>query len=208
MSTHDSLTPPSNLTLHQSQSTSQDRQDLLKQKGAVFWMTGLSGSGKSTTAMACEKSLIDQGYLSFVLDGDNIRSRLNADLSFSASDRKENLRRVAECARLFAQAGLITFVSFISPTQESRNLARSLIGPFPFYEVYLSASLEVCESRDPKGLYRKARSGEIQNFTGISAPYEAPQNPDLILPAHEPLEHNLETFIAFIRHHQLISSHS
>ena len=155
--------------------------------------------------MACEAALIRQGHLCFVLDGDGIRTRLNADLGFSESDRIENLRRVAECARLFAQAGLITLVSFISPTQESRDRARSLIHPFPFYEVYMSTSLEVCESRDPKGLYKKARAGEISNFTGISAPYEPPNSPDLSLSSESSIEAHTHRLLSFLKNKNLIS---
>ena len=197
-------TPPPHLTIHSSDIQEHDRSNLLQQKGCVFWFTGLSGSGKSTTAMACEATLIQHGHLCFVLDGDGIRTRLNADLGFTVSDRRENLRRVAECARLFAQAGLITLVSFISPTQESRDLARSIIQPFPFYEVYMSASLDVCESRDPKGLYKKARAGEILNFTGISAPYEPPSSPDLSLSPNVSVEEHTHALLSFLKKQHLI----
>jgi adenylylsulfate kinase len=205
MSDQPPLIAPPHLTVHPSQIQETDRHNVLKQKGCVFWFTGLSGSGKSTTAMACEHALIRHGQVCFVLDGDGIRTRLNADLGFSASDRTENLRRVAECARLFAQAGLITLVSFISPTQESRQQARSIIEPFPFYEVYMSASLDICESRDPKGLYKKARAGEILNFTGVSAPYEVPLHPDLVLSAHISVENHTQSFLSFLKKAQLIS---
>ncbi|WP_316978511.1 adenylyl-sulfate kinase [Shumkonia mesophila] len=144
----------------------------------VLWLTGLSGSGKSTLAMALERQLFDRGYGVYVLDGDNVRGGLCRDLGFSAADRAENIRRVAETARLFADAGFVVISAFISPSREDRQRAREIVGP-GFHEIHVKAGLEVCEARDPKGLYAKARAGEIASFTGISAPYEEPQAPDL-----------------------------
>ena len=159
----------------------EDRQKLLGQRGAVLWFTGLSGSGKSTLARALETTLIQSGSLSYVLDGDNVRHGLNAGLGFSEEDRAENLRRVAEVAQLFADAGLICLVSFISPTRHSRAVARSIVGETRFAEIHIAADLDTCETRDVKGLYAKARRGEIPDFTGISAPYEPPEKPSLVI---------------------------
>ncbi len=158
-----------------------ERQSLLGQKGLVAWITGLSGSGKSTIAYECEKRLLLQRRMAFVLDGDNVRHGLNRDLGFSAGDRTENIRRVTEVAKLFADAGVIALTSFISPYRRDRDAARLAIGPERFIEVYIQADLSVCEERDPKGLYKKARAGEVRDFTGISAPYEEPENPDIII---------------------------
>lgn len=157
------------------------QERLLNQKGKVFWFTGLSGSGKSTIAAAFEKSLYDQGYFVKLLDGDNIRSGLNNNLGFSIEDRRENIRRIAEVAKLFVESGAIVLCSFISPTVEIRQMAKDIIGPSDFLEIYVDTPLEVCEKRDVKGLYRKARAGEIKGFTGIDSPYEAPINPALRL---------------------------
>ncbi|MDZ4193472.1 MAG: adenylyl-sulfate kinase, partial [Pseudomonas sp.] len=147
----------------------------------TLWLTGLSGSGKSTLSFTLERALLNVGKAAFVLDGDNIRCGLSSDLTFTSSDRMENIRRTAEVARLMNEAGLIVIVSLISPAAEDRRRARNIIGERCFREIYLSATLSVCESRDPKGLYRKARTGEIASFTGVSAPYEVPQEPDLEL---------------------------
>jgi len=170
-----------NITLEGSLVTAEDRARLLGQRGATLWLTGLSGSGKSTLAKALEKRLTAQGRLAYILDGDNIRHGLNRDLGFSAADRAENIRRVAEAARLLNEAGVIVITAFISPYQADRRQARAIIGPDRFAEVFIDAPLEVCESRDPKGLYKKARAGEIPQFTGISDPYEAPEKPELHL---------------------------
>jgi bifunctional enzyme CysN/CysC len=153
-------------------------------RGGVLWLTGLSGSGKSTLAMELEQVLHYGGYQVYVLDGDNVRSGLNADLGFSPYDRAENIRRIGEVAALFADAGIIVITAFISPYREDRELARSA-GKDQFHEVYIEADLDTCEQRDPKGLYKKARRGEIPEFTGISAPYEAPENPALTLNTSE-----------------------
>ena len=171
--------PHPNLFWHPSAVTVEEREGLLKQRGCVLWFTGYSGSGKSTLARALERRLIDAGRLAYVLDGDNVRHGLNAGLTFSDEDRRENLRRVAEVARLFADCGLICAVSFISPTRESRQRAREIVGADRFVEVYIDADLGTCETRDVKGLYAKARRGEIPDFTGVSSPYEPPDTPDV-----------------------------
>lgn len=159
----------------------RERWLLLGQRGCVLWLTGLSGSGKSTIARGLEYRLIHSGRVSYVLDGDEIRSGLNKDLDFSQTQREENIRRISEVARLFAECGIICITSFISPLRAYRDMARKIIGPDRFFEIYLDASLEVCEGRDPKGMYKKARAGLIKNFTGIDSIYEAPENPDIRL---------------------------
>jgi adenylyl-sulfate kinase len=160
---------------------SGERVALLRQQGSIVWLTGLSGAGKSTIAHALEARLIHEGRFAYVLDGDNIRHGLNRDLGFSAEDRHENIRRVSEVACLFADAGAIVIVSFITPYAADRAAARAIAGKVPFIETHIHADLTVCESRDPKGLYRKARAGLISGFTGIDAPYEAPEHPDVKL---------------------------
>ncbi|HHN74410.1 MAG TPA: adenylyl-sulfate kinase [Acidobacteria bacterium] len=170
-----------NLTWHPEALPPGARQRLLAQRGCVVWLTGLSGSGKSTIARATEKMLIEAGHASYVLDGDNLRHGLNGDLGFSPADREENIRRVGEVAALFADAGLITLVSFISPYARDRRRARQAAGEGRFVEVFVDTDLAVCEQRDPKGLYRKARAGAITGFTGIDAPYEVPEAPELVL---------------------------
>ncbi len=157
----------------------QDRILTKGHKPLAVWLSGLSGSGKSTIASVLEKKLLEKGYHTFLLDGDNTRSGLNSDLGFSDDDRKENLRRLSELNRLFVDAGLIVISAFISPFESERKLARSKIGDETFFEVFVDCPLEVCELRDPKGLYRKARKGEIANFTGISSPFERPSTPDV-----------------------------
>lgn len=157
--------------------TRADKEQLLGQHGVMLWFTGLSGSGKSTVAIALERELHKRGLLCRILDGDNIRSGINSNLGFTAEDRKENIRRIAEVAKLFVDTGIITIAAFISPTEEIRNLAKEIIGPSDFKEIYISTPLAECERRDVKGLYARARRGEVKNFTGISAPFEAPANP-------------------------------
>lgn len=161
--------------------TRADKEALIGQRGAMLWLTGLSGSGKSTIAIALERELQRRGYLCRILDGDNIRSGINANLGFTADDRRENIRRIAEVAKLFVDTGIITIAAFISPTEELRNLARDIIGPADFKEIYISTPLAVCEARDVKGLYARARRGEVKHFTGVSAPFEAPSDPALTL---------------------------
>jgi adenylyl-sulfate kinase len=169
----------SDVTWHNGLVTKQDRQNLLKQTPFTVWLTGLSASGKSTLAFGLERKLIDAGHACFVLDGDNVRHGLNKNLSFSPVDRSENIRRIAEVAKLMNDAGLIVITAFISPYLEDRALAKEIIGADNFIEVYVNTSIEACESRDPKGLYKKARSGQTSGFTGIDAPYEPPINPNI-----------------------------
>ena len=163
----------------------RDREDRFQQRSKALWLTGLSGSGKSTIAQHLERKLFNEGFIVQVLDGDNIRSGINKNLGFSIEDRKENIRRIAEIAKLFLNSGIITINSFISPTQAIRNFAKSIIGKDDFLEIYINAPLEICEKRDIKGLYQKARDGKIKGFTGIDSPYEAPENPALEIKSDE-----------------------
>ena len=178
-----------NLTWSASRVSRDRREQVAGQRGCVLWLTGLSGSGKSTIAQAIEVALLNRGRLAQCLDGDNLRHGLNADLGFSPDDRQENIRRVGEVAALIAEGGLIVATAFISPYRADRDRAAAaterLLGPGRFLEVYLDVPVEECEARDPKGLYQKARSGEIKDFTGISAPYEAPESPALTLPTKD-----------------------
>ncbi|CAE6879943.1 Catalyzes the synthesis of activated sulfate [Vibrio sp. B1REV9] len=182
-----------NIVWHQHSVDKQFRARLKQQKPAVLWFTGLSGAGKSTVAGALENRLADLGYHTYLLDGDNVRHGLCSDLGFSEQDRRENIRRIGELAKLMADAGLIVLSAFISPHREERQLVRDLLPQDEFIEVYVNASLEVCEKRDPKGLYKKARAGEIPNFTGIDSEYQAPVNPEIDLPAGEK---NVEELVA------------
>eukprot|EP00475_Leptophrys_vorax_P009814 TRINITY_DN16500_c0_g3_i1.p1 TRINITY_DN16500_c0_g3~~TRINITY_DN16500_c0_g3_i1.p1 ORF type:complete len:299 (-),score=31.16 TRINITY_DN16500_c0_g3_i1:87-983(-) len=170
-----------NIKWHEAKVSKDDRQKLLGQRGCVLWMTGLSGSGKSTLAYTLEHALMEKGRITVVLDGDNIRHGLNKNLGFSAADREENIRRVGEVAKLFADAGIITIVSFISPYSKDRAAARALLEAGSFIEVYMKIPLAVCEQRDPKGLYKKARSGQLKGFTGIDDPYEEPEAAELVI---------------------------
>ena len=172
-----------NITWHEGHVDRGDRQKLLKQKGATIWFTGLPSSGKSTIAFTLEHALVERGHLSYVLDGDNIRHGLNKNLGFSPEDRNENIRRIGEVAKLFADAGVLACTSFISPYRVDRDQARKIHAEagLPFIEVLVKASVELCEQRDPKGLYKKARAGELKEFTGVSAPYEEPLNPEIVL---------------------------
>jgi adenylylsulfate kinase len=174
-----------NITWHEGHVTRAEREQLLGQRGATLWFTGLSGSGKSTVAFTLEHALVQAGHLAYVLDGDNIRHGLNKNLGFSAADREENIRRIGEVAKLFADAGIITMTSFISPYRKDRDNVRALhqAGKLPFIEIYLNTPLATCEQRDPKGLYKKARAGQIKNFTGIDDPYEAPLRPEVTIDA-------------------------
>lgn len=169
------------ITWHASQVTRAHREKLLDQRGALLWLTGLSGSGKSTVAFRVEHALIERGCVAYVLDGDNVRHGLNSNLGFSADDRAENIRRIGEVGKLFVDAGLITLSSLVSPYRADRDQVRALLAEDQFFEIYVNTPLEICEQRDPKGLYKRARAGEIPNFTGISDPYEEPQAPELEL---------------------------
>lgn len=159
----------------------EEKEQLLHQRGIMIWMTGLSGSGKSTVAIGVERELHRRGILCRILDGDNIRSGINAGLGFSEEDRRENIRRIAEVGKLFVDTGIVTIACFVSPTTELREMARQIIGEKDFREVYIATPIEECERRDVKGLYARARRGEVKDFTGISAPFEAPTHPDLSL---------------------------
>lgn len=176
-----------NVTWHDGEVSAADRGQLLKQKGATVWFTGLSGSGKSTVAVALEKALYNRGHLCYRLDGDNIRLGINKNLGFSEADRAENIRRIGEISKLFVDTGVIVLSSFVSPYIADRDLVRELhaAAAMDFIEVHVDVPLAVAESRDPKGLYKKARAGEIKNFTGIDDPYEAPLKPEIVLNSHE-----------------------
>lgn len=178
-----------NLHFHKHRVPRELKEKRNKHKSRVLWFTGLSGSGKSTVANATEKILHDMGLHTYILDGDNVRMGLNKDLGFSPEDRTENIRRITEVAKLFADSGSIVLTAFISPYREDRDKAREIISNEDFIEIFVSADLSVCEDRDPKGLYKKARSGEIKGFTGIDAPYEEPLNPELIV---ETDKHNIQ----------------
>ncbi len=170
-----------NIKWHHGKITKEDRVKLLNQKGVTIWLTGLSGSGKSTIAVELEHALIENRHQAYILDGDNIRHDLNKNLGFSPEDRTENIRRIGEVAKLFTDAGIITITAFISPYREDRDAVRKLLNNGEFIEVYVKCPLDVCEERDTKGLYKKARAGEVKDFTGISAPYEEPLNPELTI---------------------------
>lgn len=170
-----------NIKWHHGKITKEDRAKLLNQKGVTIWLTGLSGSGKSTIAVELEHALIENRHQAYILDGDNIRHGLNKNLGFSPEDRTENIRRIGEVAKLFTDAGIITITAFISPYREDRDAVRKLLNNGEFIEVYVKCPLDVCEERDTKGLYKKARAGEVKDFTGISAPYEEPLNPELTI---------------------------
>lgn len=176
-----------------------DKEQLLRQRGMMLWFTGLSGSGKSTVAIALERELHNRGLLCRILDGDNIRSGINNNLGFSAEDRIENIRRIAEVGRLFVDTGIITIAAFISPNNQLREMAAEIIGKDDFVEVFVSTPLEECEKRDVKGLYAKARRGEIKNFTGISAPFEAPEHPDITLDTSKlPVEESVKILLDYV----------
>jgi adenylylsulfate kinase len=196
-----------NVTWHDGDVSREDRYRLLRQKGATIWFTGLSGSGKSTIAVALETALFNLSKMSYRLDGDNVRLGINKNLGFSEQDRKENIRRIGEIAKLFSDAGTIALSSFISPYKADRDEVRRLheAADLPFVEVHVDCSLAVAERRDPKGLYKKARSGEIRNFTGIDDPYEAPENPELHLHTDKmTLDEEIEIIIEFLKSNGII----
>ncbi len=193
------------ITWQHSAITKEDRERLTDQKGVTLWFTGLSRSGKSTLANEVQRRLFERGNLTYVLDGDNIRHGLNRDLGFSPEDRNENIRRIGEVARLFSEAGVVTMVAFISPYRADRKSARDLSRDGEFVEIFCRCPLEVCEKRDTKGLYRKARAGEIPEFTGISAPYEEPDNPEIILDTgQESVEESVRKVISFLEEQGII----
>ncbi len=189
-----------NLTWHEGQVARTDRENLLGQRGVTVWLTGLSGSGKSTIAVAAEKVLADQGRLTYILDGDNIRQGLNNNLGFSPEDRTENIRRIGEVAKLFTDGGVIVFSSFISPYRADRDAVREIMSEGDFVECYVAASLETCEGRDVKGLYKKARAGEIPEFTGISAPYEEPEKPEVVIDTNgQTVDESVQVLVEYLR---------
>jgi len=189
-----------NTIYHNATVTRERRNQLNGHKSAVIWFTGLSGSGKSTLAHLVEEELYNLDCRTFVLDGDNVRHGLSSNLSFSDDDRKENIRRIGEAAKLMMESGVIAMTAFISPFKKDRNLVRQLLPQGDFIEIYCNASLEMCESRDVKGLYKRARAGEIKNYTGIDSPYEAPDNPELIIDTEsESLEKSVAKVIDFLK---------
>ncbi len=199
------LQKATNITWHEGNINRQDRERLLQQKGVVLWFTGLSGSGKSTLALAIEEKLFERGHLCFVLDGDNIRHGLNKNLGFSPEDREENIRRIGEVGRLFADSGVIAMTAFISPYRRDRDKARGLLEDGKFIEIFVEVPLEVAEQRDPKGLYKKARAGEIKEFTGISAPYEEPLNPEIVVNTGElDLEQSIDKVIRYLEDRDVV----
>ncbi len=196
----DPIVKATNVVWHAHSVSRADRAAQKKQKPCVIWFTGLSGAGKSTVANALEGELFRQGHHSYLLDGDNVRLGLNKDLGFTDADRVENIRRIGEVAKLFADAGLIVLTAFISPFRADRDLIRKLMPDGEFFEVHVHAALDVCESRDPKGLYKKARAGQIKNFTGIDSPYEAPESAELTIDTGElSIEQSVHKLLAFLR---------
>ena len=195
----------SNVIYHQASVTRQRRNKLNNHRSIVLWFTGLSGSGKSTLAHAVEEKLFQKGCRTFVLDGDNVRHGLNSNLDFSEAGRTENIRRISEVSKLMLESGLIVMTAFISPIKKDRNEAKKLISSDDFIEIYCKASLEVCENRDVKGLYKRARSGEIKNYTGIDSPYEEPENPELIIDTdNQSLEDSVSTILNFLELNEII----
>ena len=196
-----------NITWHDTTVTVEDREKLLNQKGCVVWFTGLSGSGKSTLANVVAHLLHERNHHTYVLDGDNVRHGLNKNLGFSPEDREENIRRVGEVAKLFVEAGTIVMTAFISPYRADRDQARELITNDRFVEVFVNCPIDVCEERDPKGLYKKARTGEIKEFTGISAPYEVPKEPEVLVNTAElSIIESAQKVITFLKENNLIPS--
>ena len=196
----------SNTVWHHATITRADREKLHKHKSAILWFTGLSGSGKSTLAHAVEDYLYKHGVSTLVLDGDNVRHGLCSDLTFSNEDRIENIRRIGEVSKLIIEAGIITLTAFISPFKSDRNAARSLVPHGDFLEIYCQCPIETCETRDVKGLYKKARAGQIPHFTGIDSPYEAPENPELVVNTHEQsLDESVANVIGLLQSRGIIS---
>ena len=198
-----------NLFAYQIKIHKQARREKQQQHSFVIWLTGLSGSGKSTIANKLDEYLFKQGFNSYILDGDNIRSGLNKDLDFSDQGRHENIRRISETAKLFVDAGIIVITAFISPFRQERDLCRNLLEPNEFVEVYIDTPLSICELRDVKGLYKKARKKEIQNFTGIDSPYEPPKNPEITVPTENiSIENSTKRIIDYIHEKKYISTSS
>ena len=195
----------SNITYHQATVTKHRRNKLNNHKSVLLWFTGLSGSGKSTLAHALEEKLFNMDFRTFVLDGDNVRHGLNSNLDFSETDRSENIRRISEVSKLMLEAGLIVMTAFISPFRKDRTEARALITNDNFIEIYCKASLETCEKRDVKGLYKRARAGEIKNYTGIGSSYEAPVNPELIIDTdQETLDYSVSKILSYLEENILV----
>ncbi|MDB9975105.1 adenylyl-sulfate kinase [Candidatus Thioglobus sp.] len=196
----------SNVIYHHASVTRQRRNKLNNHRSVVLWFTGLSGSGKSTLAHTLEEKLYQKGCRTFVLDGDNVRHGLNSNLDFSVDGRTENIRRISEVSKLMLESGLIVMTAFISPFNKDRNEARKLISSDDFIEIYCKASLEICETRDVKGLYKRARAGEIKNYTGIDSPYEVPENPDLTINTDDQsLEESASTIFSFLESNGIIN---
>ena len=196
----------SNIIYHQASVTRQRRNKSNNHRSLVLWFTGLSGSGKSTLAHALEEKLFQKGCRTFVLDGDNVRHGLNSNLGFSEEGRTENIRRISEVSKLMLESGLIVMTAFISPFSKDRNEARNLISNDDFIEIYCKASLEVCEARDVKGLYKLARAGEIKNYTGVDSPYEEPENPELTINTdRQTLDNSVSKILSFLEQNSLIS---
>ncbi len=195
-----------NIVWHQGRVARADRERQNGHRSAIIWFTGLSGAGKSTLAHRMEEVLFDLGCRAYVFDGDNVRHGLCSDLGFSAADRAENIRRIGEMSKLFVDAGVIALTAFISPFRRDRDLVRSLVDPGDFIEVYCDAPLEVCEKRDVKGLYQKARNGQIPEFTGISSPYEAPERPEIVVSTgRESLDRCAQRVLDYLGEHQIIN---
>ena len=196
----------SNIIYHQASVTRQRRNKLNNHRSVVLWFTGLSGSGKSTLAHSLEEKLFQKGCKTFVLDGDNVRHGLNSNLDFSEAGRTENIRRISEVSKLMLESGLIVMTAFISPINKDRGEARQLISNEDFIEIYCKASIETCETRDVKGLYKRARAGEITNYTGIDSPYEVPENPELIIDTdNQSLEGSVSTILSFLKSNGIIN---
>ena len=199
------VTKATNVVWHEHKVSRQERESLLGQKGVLIWFTGLSASGKSTVANEVASRLHKQGKLTYILDGDNIRHGLNKDLGFSPADREENIRRISEVGKLFAESGVVTLTAFISPYRKDRDFGRSLLEPGRFIEVFVKASIDTCKDRDPKGLYAKALRGEIAEFTGVTAPYEEPLQPEIVLDADVlTVEEEAEMIVSYLNEKGLL----
>ncbi|WP_047152110.1 adenylyl-sulfate kinase [Aneurinibacillus tyrosinisolvens] len=196
---------PAHIVWHSTAVTKEVRQKLNSHKSVILWLTGLSGAGKSTLANEIERKLYARGLRTYLLDGDNVRHGINCDLGFSPEDRKENIRRIGEVAKLFVDAGMIVLTAFISPFREDRALARRIVDGGEFIEVYVKCSLDECEKRDPKGLYKKAKAGEIREFTGISSPYEEPDSPEIVIETDkQSLEQSADIIVRYLESKEII----